>query len=163
MLNTDELQRLSEEVYNNRRLTSSVYCAECGYDLQTLPYQYCCPECGNEYNARSVKMTGVFVPDQNLLPVGDYMAAIFAMAIAALIGVPAVVRVAPAAPGPALPTDLVANYGPFFIDEWRVAMAGVLVVFAYLFLRRAIKQTLRYFHDAAIMRKIIKGEQDRYA
>ncbi len=69
--NSDELQKLSEEAYGETRLVYSVYCGECGYNLKTLPYVGVCPECGNNYNARPLKMEGVFQPHLRELPIND--------------------------------------------------------------------------------------------
>lgn len=161
MLNTEELQRLAEEVLANRRISVSTYCAECGYDLRTLPYEYRCPECGNEYNARAVKMVGILVPGHSHFPFGDFFSALFALAVGAAFGIPAVVRVTPPAPATTPPVvTQTPNYGPFLIDEWRLAMAGVLVVFACIFLRRAIRQTARFIHDSAILRKVVATQRE---
>ena len=60
VLSENELDRLADEMYLDRRIAHSVYCGECGYNLRTLPYAGRCPECGGEYNARPLIMKGIF-------------------------------------------------------------------------------------------------------
>ena len=55
-----ELTRLAHDQYLDRRITLSVYCGRCGYNLKTLPYAGRCTECGAEYNARPFAMKGIF-------------------------------------------------------------------------------------------------------
>jgi predicted Zn-ribbon and HTH transcriptional regulator len=57
------------------------YCANCGYNLRTLPVIGRCPECGTEYNARPLKMINVRSPYGTTLPWGH----IWYAAICALI------------------------------------------------------------------------------
>ena len=61
-LSSNDLERLSDDIYKNRRITGLVYCGTCGYCLKTLPYVYQCPECGGSYNARPLSMQGIFMP-----------------------------------------------------------------------------------------------------
>lgn len=77
-----DAERLSDEIYRDRRITGLTYCGKCGYCLKTLPYQYACPECGNEYNARATEMKGIFVPNQAAYPYGDLLATLVYAAIA---------------------------------------------------------------------------------
>ena len=73
-LDSYELDRLADEQYLQRRITSSTYCGECGYNLRTLPYVYTCPECGNQYNARPLHRKGIFDPYALEFPLGDVAA-----------------------------------------------------------------------------------------
>ncbi len=57
---SDELEKLSDDIYRERRIIGSVFCGKCGYNLRTLPYVHTCPECGNEFNARPLHLTGIF-------------------------------------------------------------------------------------------------------
>lgn len=82
-MDSAELDRLAEDVYLNRRLNVPTYCGTCGYNLQTLPYVYTCPECGNGYNARPLHMVNIFLPDQCEFPAGD----LFSGVICTVIGV----------------------------------------------------------------------------
>ncbi len=71
VISSDELSRLADEAYGGRRISDSLYCATCGYNLRTLPYVYRCPECGSGYNARPLAMKGIFLPVETFPPVGD--------------------------------------------------------------------------------------------
>ncbi len=76
-LSSDDLDRLADDMYKDRRITGTVYCGTCGYNLHSLPYAYRCPECGNRYNARPLKMTGIFTPQETSFPTGDVAAMLF--------------------------------------------------------------------------------------
>jgi len=70
----DELYRLADDIYKNRRITGWMYCGNCGYNLRTLPYVHTCPECGHEYNARPLTMRGIFLPHEARFPLRDLAA-----------------------------------------------------------------------------------------
>ncbi len=72
-LNSQELERLEDELWAGERIFHSLYCGECGYNLRTLPYTGLCPECGGRYNARPLKMDGIFLPQNMELPVLDVL------------------------------------------------------------------------------------------
>ncbi len=76
-LSTDDMDRLADDMYKDRRITGTVYCGTCGYNLHSLPFSYRCPECGNRYNARPLKMTGIFTPQEMSFPMGDIAAMLF--------------------------------------------------------------------------------------
>ena len=61
-LSDEDRQRLSEDIFLDRRISGSVYCASCGYNLRDMPYVYNCPECGASYNARPLQIKGIFSP-----------------------------------------------------------------------------------------------------
>lgn len=67
-------EQLALDIYRNRRITTSMYCGSCGYNLKTLPYVHACPECGAEYNARFPGAEGVFLLDDVQFPLGDVVA-----------------------------------------------------------------------------------------
>jgi len=69
--------QLSDDVFKDRRISATVFCGKCGYNLRTLPYLYQCPECGNEYNARPLVMKGVFLPQRTPAPWIDMLAVPF--------------------------------------------------------------------------------------
>ena len=77
VLGTDELERLADEAYKDRRMAGTVYCGNCGYNLRTLPYVYRCPECGHEYNARPLVMKGIFLPQSVSPPFVEMFAVVF--------------------------------------------------------------------------------------
>ncbi len=78
----DELERLADDAYKERRISGTVYCGNCGYNLRTLFYVYRCPECGQEYNARPLVMKGVFLPQNTSPPLADMAAAVLFGAVA---------------------------------------------------------------------------------
>lgn len=80
-LSSSDLDRLADEQYSQRRISNSTYCDNCGYNLRSLPYAYTCPECGNEYNARPLKMIGIFEPYMVEFPFGDIVATVLCGAI----------------------------------------------------------------------------------
>ena len=73
----DQMERLPEDIYFDRRITASTYCSKCGYNLRTLPYIYSCPECGQQYNARPLHMKGIYLPADHEPPVGRMVVAAF--------------------------------------------------------------------------------------
>jgi len=82
VLGTDELERLADDAYRERRIAGTVYCGNCGYNLRTLFYVYRCPECGHEYNARPLVMKGIFLPQNISPPFVDMAAVVFCGPIA---------------------------------------------------------------------------------
>jgi hypothetical protein len=79
-------ERHADDMYTDRRITGTVYCGSCGYDLRTLPYIYRCPECGQEYNARPLKMEGIFMPHMAEVPTREaLLGTIFAVGGVVLI------------------------------------------------------------------------------
>lgn len=71
----------SEDFYPDgsmRRMDRSLFCGKCGYNLRTLPYAGRCPECGNEYNARTLKMRGILIPQTVRFPTSDLVAFVLA-------------------------------------------------------------------------------------
>ena len=82
VLGSDELERLADEAYKDRRMAGTVYCGNCGYNLRTLFYVYRCPECGQEYNARPLVMKGIFLPQNLSLPFVELFAVVFCGPIA---------------------------------------------------------------------------------
>jgi len=82
VLGTDELERLADDAYKERRIGGTVYCGNCGYNLRTLFYVYRCPECGQEYNARPLVMKGIFLPLYTSPPWADMAAVVFCGPIA---------------------------------------------------------------------------------
>lgn len=63
-----ELTRLANDQYLDRKITLSVHCGQCGYNLKTLPYAGRCTECGAEYNARPLTMKGIFNVQDAFIP-----------------------------------------------------------------------------------------------
>ena len=61
-LSDKERNRFEDDILFDRRITQSLYCGNCGYNLKTLPRSYVCPECGQQYNARRMPMKGIYFP-----------------------------------------------------------------------------------------------------
>ena len=87
VLSSATLERLADDMYKGRLLTLSTYCGGCGYNLRSLPYVHTCPECGSPYNARPLKMTGIFVPHAVGFPVSDLFLALINAVATGLIGI----------------------------------------------------------------------------
>lgn len=137
-LNTDEMERLADEMYMQRLITTSTYCGKCGYNLRTLPYTYICPECGQSYNARPLKMKGVFQPHEHEPPTGDAAMGLLS-ALAALL--------------------LIARA---FADSDMslLAMGLVFVALLLLYLIRFVQRLVRYIHACSITRRIERDEAE---
>ena len=78
VLSSNELDRMADDLYLDRRIQTSIYCGRCGYNLKTLPYSYTCPECGSDYNARPMSMKGILVPDGSESPAGTVATVVIA-------------------------------------------------------------------------------------
>ncbi len=137
-LNTDDLERLADEMYMQRLITTSTYCEKCGYNLRTLPYMYICPECGQKYNARPLKMQGIFQPYKHEPPTGDAAMSLLS-ALAALL----------------LIAQAVAN-----ADMSLLVVGLVFVVMLLLYLIRFVQRLLRYIHARSIARHIEREEAE---
>ena len=138
VVGSDELDRLADEIYRDRRITGSVYCGNCGYNLRTLPYMYVCPECGDDYNARPTKMKGIFLPSGTVFPLPDCTATlVFALST----------------------TFLSLNaFKP--LDQVSLVIAGFFAVFTLLFARQAYIGIGRYIRAVSIIRRIALDEAD---
>ena len=87
IFSNDQLEKMADDAYKNRKIATSTYCGKCGYNLRTLPYVYVCPECGSAYNARPLAMKGIFVNEQLRLPVREFFLAAVMGALAAVFAV----------------------------------------------------------------------------
>ncbi|MGB2987702.1 MAG: hypothetical protein WBE26_17690 [Phycisphaerae bacterium] len=137
-LSSYELERFADDIYKDRRITGSVYCGNCGYNLHTLPYIYTCPECGSQYNARPLAMHGIFAPHEIEFPFRDILAALVCAVTTLVIGYPALkslqaVRLA-----------------------FAVVFAGLTIWFAWY----ADIRLGRYFKAVAIARRIAAQEKE---
>ncbi len=137
-LSKSELERLADDTYKNRIILSSTYCGRCGYNLRTLPYVYTCPECGGQYNARPLKMQGIFLPQAVQVPAGDIAAALFCVAGALLFGVNGIISA----------------------NVLRVVIAGVFVLLFIPFMWRAYGGLQKLFKTRAIARQIALDEEE---
>lgn len=71
VVGSDELARLSEEMWADRRIRTDLCCAQCGYNLKTLTYVGRCPECGSCYSARPPFTKGIFTEDMLRFPLEE--------------------------------------------------------------------------------------------
>jgi len=138
VISSDELERIADDMYLQRGIRESLYCGNCGYNLRTLPHIYRCPECGNEYNARPLKMRGIFLPYEVEPPIGDAAATVFCGLATALLFYYAVSR---------------GDAGLLVISMVFVAM---LVVFSVKFTRRLT----RFMKAASLLRRIKMDEEE---
>jgi hypothetical protein len=146
VITPDELDRLSDDTYKDRRITGSIYCGRCGYNLKTLPYVYVCPECGNHYNARPLSMRGIFSPYEVSLPIRDVAAALVCLGGAVTLAVVAFQTAVPAQV-----TSFAVPYG----------MAVILGLFGMHFAWRALSQSGRYLQAREIARRIAAQETEQ--
>lgn len=136
VLSSRDLDRIADDIYLNRRITGSVYCSNCAYNLRTLPYAYTCPECGQAYNARPRSMKGVFCPREYHPPYGKAAACLF-------FGAPAffVLR------------GVYIAYG-----TERLILGLALVFFTILYMFQVVRGFRRYMHERMIARQIMEDE-----
>ena len=131
-MSSEELDQQAEDVYNDRRITRSVYCGRCGYNLRTLPHCYTCPECGSGFNARPLSMTGIFMPHEAHIPFLDTAAAIACALSAVVFG-------------------FIASGTR---DGLRIGLAAVFLILAVMFASRAYARFLRFVRAVDISRRI---------
>ena len=139
-MNTDELERLADDIMLDRLITGDLFCAECGYNLRTLPRRGRCPECGSDYNTRKVLLEGVFAAGMLVFPTGEVLGA---MVTTGLVGV-------------------FLAWGIRPVVEWRLMFAVVFAVLAVLYLKPAWKSLGRYMRFRGIVRRIQRDDQDRW-
>jgi len=134
-----DMERIADDVYKDRRLTASIYCGLCGYNLRTLPYVYTCPECGNQYNARPRNLKGIFEPQEIFFPFTEFGLAFLGMVSAALIAL--------------------AMTWPLK-DFWIVSMVVALVGLAMVFAWRGIVKTKRFIHTCRVAERVRRFEEE---
>ena len=61
----------AEGLDSQRTINYSLFCDRCGFNLRYGRYIGRCNECGNPYNARPLKMEGVFNPHAHRVPTAD--------------------------------------------------------------------------------------------
>lgn len=162
-LSSEELAKLAEEIYTDRRITMSTYCGRCGQNLRTLPYVYRCPECGNAYNARPLKQEGVFSADHARFPLGTLFALLVTAAGAALFVATYLGYATPLRPPPppvpaGTPPPPPVNSPA--LDSVGVAITATLVVLLLLYLVLACRQVRAWWRAIWIARRIAQAEAD---
>lgn len=135
---TDDLERLADDTFTDRRITSETFCGKCGYNLRTLPYIYACPECGNEYNARALKMRGIFMLYETEIPWSDLFTSLLCVASTAWLVYAAVKQQ----------------------DVIRIGFALLFVAFTFIFGRQAYAKTARWWKAQVIIRRIQAQQRD---
>jgi len=163
-LSNEELQRMSEDEFTDRHITSkSLFCGGCGYSLKSLPYVYNCPECGNAYNARPRSMSGIFLATEGgRFPLGDIVTSLFCLVIALVMAWSAMASAINAATAAAVASGASPTNPPppswsavmKVLDLWRM---GVSMTFAALFLAyvwRTIAHMRRFLLNQAIRHRI---------
>ena len=137
-LSRAELDRLAEDILADRVIVWNVYCGRCGYNLRTLPYAGRCPECGGDYNARPLKMQGIFDARLVVLPASDIFAAILTLGLGVML--------------------ILSGIRP--MAEWRLFWGAVSIVLGVFFARSSWIRTARFFHFRGIARRIEMDEDD---
>lgn len=136
-ISKQQRERYEDDTLFDRRITSSLYCSRCGYNLHSLPKCHQCPECGNEYNARSPEMKGIFILQATEFPFGDVLAGLLCAAGTVLM----------IASGWQAGDDVRMVLGVFF---------GLLAIVMFL---RAYRGITRYAMAYRIIRRIAREEE----
>ncbi len=131
-----DMERLADEQYKNRIITVSVYCGNCGYNLRMLPYIHTCPECGNQYNARPLKMKGIFMPHETYFPASDVAAVLLCAPVAFVL----------------------IRGGIKTVDQGRLILGGVFGVIMIVFMVQAYSRLVRFLKARALARRIALEE-----
>ena len=134
-LSRAELDRLAEDILADRVIVGNVYCSRCGYNLRTLSFTGRCPECGGEYNARPLKMDGIFDVRLVEFPAGDVFAAIFTLGLGGWLTLTGIVPLA----------------------QWSLFFGLVFLVMGGFFARSAWTRTARFFFCRGVIRRIESG------
>ena len=95
-LSTDDLDKLSRDVFSERRIGYSIYCSQCGYNLRSLPYIGRCTECGSEYNARPAVRKGVYISTEVRFPTVELVCVVFFLGSGVLLAIGGHRQVVPA-------------------------------------------------------------------
>ena len=137
-LSEEELDRLADEMYLQRRISSPTYCATFGYNLRTLPHVYTCPECGHAYNARPLKMRGIFLPYEYEPPMSDAAATILC----------------------AFGAFLLIARGVNPVDQGLLIIGSGFGVLAIVYAVKFVLGMLRYLRARSIARRIEMDEEE---
>ncbi len=138
VLSRHELEELSDDTYRDRRIKESTFCGRCGYNLRTLPFVYRCPECGNAYNARPLKMKGIFFPHAVYPPVKEIVATAFCGVIAVLL--------------------LISAIKP--LDEGRLVFGVVFTAITGVFAGQVVHKFQHFFTFWSLSNRIAKEEEE---
>jgi len=131
-LDSGELERLADDILNDRVISTDLFCAECGYNLRTLRYLGRCPECGSEYNARHLWMKGIFTAGMLRFPAAEYAGGLATLAISAAL--------------------IASGLRP--PSQWMLAFGLAFLGMGGLYARAAWRGTARYLHFWTVARRI---------
>ena len=139
-MHSDELEMLADLTFKDAVIATSLYCGSCGYNLKTLPYVGVCTERGHRYNARPLRMDGIFTPQRLEIPLGDAAAGVLSGVVAAGMTIRAI------APSP--------SRGVYVI--FAVVLGLMSVAFAWIMWRKLCK----YVRFRNIAKRIESGVDD---
>ncbi|MHC4697163.1 MAG: hypothetical protein ACYTFA_10505 [Planctomycetota bacterium] len=137
-LSRHELEELADDTYRDRRIKGSTFCGRCGYNLRTLPYVYRCPECGNAYNARPLKMKGIFFPQAVYPPVKEMVATAFFSVIGVLL--------------------LISAIKP--LDQGRLIFGVIFIAITGVFAGQVVHKFQHFFTFWSLAKRIAEEEED---
>lgn len=138
MLTQYDLERMAEEMGLDRSIGADLFCSPCGYSLRGLPYRGRCPECGSDYDAKSLWKEGVISAGCIKPPFGDY----FQTGLLMIAAVLPVVR-------------SISSSSLFLLVVGAVLFACTLVC-----ARRAWIKTVRFIHIRRMVRQIEDEQSD---
>lgn len=85
-MSSEEIARMmAEDISTGGVIGHEVHCKVCGYNLQSLPYVYNCPECGSAYNANALDMRGVWRNEEYDFPFGEIFSTFICLLIATVL------------------------------------------------------------------------------
>ena len=135
----EELDQIADAYHDYRIIRSSLYCGRCGYNLRSLPHIYTCPECGNRYNARPLKMEGIFLPHSAPFPLGETIAFALCSLVVWVL----------------LPQGLATGDGTRLCSGWLFAAMGVyLAVQGY-------RRLMRFLRFREIYKRVARQEEEQ--
>jgi len=138
MFNLSDVERIADDIWKDRRITSATYCGECGYNLKTLPYVYTCPECGNQYNARPLAMKGIFLPQEGTAPMQETTAVLVWAGIAFAI----------------------FRFSPRPLEPASWVMSGVAAALSLINVGLSIRRWRRFIHTRVVAHRIVRSEEE---
>lgn len=122
---------LERQLLTRQTIPSDLFCAKCGYNLRTRPIISRCPECGNDYDARPVKMTGILRDEDVQFPMA-------AWGLFLLCG--------------AMGGGFIYGWAKLNM-AWNLAPAIVLLLMTIAFAIVAIVKTRKFFRHYALLRQ----------
>ena len=137
-LSDKERNRFEDDILFDRRITQSLYCGNCGYNLKTLPRSYVCPECGQKYNARRQPMKGIYFPHNVEPPFAQMAGAVISATIAVYL--------------------LIGAFKP--VNQGRLVVGVIFVGIAIYLAAQVCWQTKRLIKFRVLGRRIARQQDD---